>query len=438
MFATRYLSIAALLALMGLAACSPSEPAATGTTPFDPIDDEAAVFWVRFTEETGGLMEDIIAGFNEEEPGPPIKGDFIGGYSQIFQKVTAGISARTLPAMAVSYESMTAEYIAAGAVAPLDAFIDHPEHGLSQEALEDIHPAILDSNRYEEFGGKMYSFPFTKSVLVMYYNEAVMDAAGIAEPPRTWDAFLELSRMVKEATGKFAYAWDADASTFHAFVYSMGGSVYDGMETLYDQEAAVAVLELFAALGKEELAYQIQPRTWEDAEALARGDIAFRFRTSAAIPHLNNAMEGYDGWGVSTIPQRDPGSPATVLFGPNISIFRVDPMQQDAAWRFVRYFTQPDVSNRWAVETGYLPIHQSAKDAPEIRAYWEEASYLDVPYANLDFARSEPSVRGWQAVRPLVENAMVEVFRGLKEPQQAGNDLKQKADQALRDQAGSE
>lgn len=212
-----------------------------GSKEFRPIDPNAALFWDRQTDENRDLLEEIIAEFNKSHGGMPVKADYVGGYSEIFRKLVTSIQARTVPAMAVGYQSMTTVYAQAGAILPLDPLIADPEIGLSDEELADFFPVVLETNRYPSLDNGMYSFPFCKSVLMLYFNKRVLSAAGIQDPPRTWDEFMAQCRQIKERTGKSAYAVAVDASTFDGMVYSMGGDVYADGKTLFDSPESLAV-----------------------------------------------------------------------------------------------------------------------------------------------------------------------------------------------------
>lgn len=399
---------------------------------FRPIDDSSAVFWDRQTVESAVLLREISEEFNAFYTGLPIKVERSGNYTEIFRKVSASIRARALPAMAVAYESMTAEYIPTGAVISLDEFIHHPELGFSDDELDDIYPAVLETNRFEEFGGKMYSFPFAKSVLMLYFNRRVLDDAGIVAPPQTWDAFLAQSRQIKQQTGKYALAMNVDCSTIDGLIFSMGGDVIAGRETLFDSPASIAVFELIETMVKEELVYQITPGTYDDEVALVNDQVAFTLRSSSGLSNVMLAMDNdKTRWGLAHIPQSNPDNPATVLYGPNVIIFNTTREQQEAAWEFIKYFTDTDVGVRWALGTGYLPIRKSAILHPDLQAHWADWEYNRAAYDSLAFARPEPNVAGWQQVRALVENAQTEVLTGMKSGRQAAIDLKQAADRVL-------
>lgn len=415
---------AALFVLSGCGGGPAAQPSAEG---FAPIDPAAAVLWDRQTTESGQLLRTINDEFNADWKGLPVKIERAGGYSEIFRKVTASIQAKKLPAMTVAYESMTAEYIQSGAVAPLDDFVA----GFTAEDLADFFPAVLESNRFEEHGGRYYSFPYTKSLLMMYYNRQVLDAAGVEGVPETWDAFLDACRKVKAKTGKPAYAASVDCSTIDGMIFSRGGDIATGRTTHFDSPAAVRTFEMLETMAKEGLVYQITPGSFDDEVALVNGQIAFTIRTSSSLGGLSLGFGDTTRWGMARLPQEDPANPATVLFGANMSIFLVGKEQQASAEAFLRSFTSTDNVVRWAVGTGYLPIRKSAAEHPEMQKFFARAPFFRAAFDCLAIARVEPNVTGWQEARKAVEDAETQVLTGLKTGREAALALKETADAIL-------
>jgi multiple sugar transport system substrate-binding protein/sn-glycerol 3-phosphate transport system substrate-binding protein len=136
-------------------------------------------------------------------------------------------------------------------------------------------------------------------------------------------------------------------------------------------------------------------------------------------------------WGMARIPQQDPAHPATVLFGPNVTLCNTTPEQNAAAWTFVKWFTTPEISARWAAGTGYLPVRKSAMDRPEMKRLFDQWECNRAAFDCLDFARCEPNVTGWQQVRDLVARTLSEVLSASREPGDAARSLKREADEAL-------
>ncbi|MCP4643204.1 MAG: ABC transporter substrate-binding protein [bacterium] len=422
-------TVAVLASVGGLSGCG-----GPSSSDFQPVKPEAVLLWDRQTTQTADLLRDIVAEFNAGRDGLPVEAEYIGNYTDIFQKVRVSIEAGSVPDLAVSYQSMTSEYIEAQAVVPLEGFIADPAIGLDAESLSDFFPAVIENNKFPEFGGRMYSFPFCKSVLMMYYNKRVLEAAGYSEPPATWDAFLEQCRAVKAKTGKAAYPVSVDASTVDGMIFSMGGEVVSGRTTLFDSPESKAVFALLETLAKEKLAYPIAGGSQDDKIAFSENDAAFVFRSSSHRTSMVTLMDDDpDAWGMAMIPQGDPGTPVTVLYGPSICIFATGPDRNRTAWEFVKFFTSEENNVRWALGSGYVPIRKSAADNPRMNAFWAEWKYNRAAYDCLPHAKSEPNVAGWQKVRGLIEKAEEAVLTGYQSADAALAELKRAADSALLD-----
>ena len=390
---------------------------------YRPIDPDVADFWDRQTTENADLLNAIADEFNANRDGLPLKVIQAGNYGDIYTKTVASIKARALPTLAVAYGNMTVEYADEGAVTDLDTFVSDPEIGIAQDDLDDFFPAIMEQNRYPEHDGALLSFPYTKAVLVMYVNMNVLADAGLSEAPRTWDAFLSHARAVKEKTGKHALCFDVDASTINGMIFSMGGEIHEDGRLRYDTPAAQRTFDLLETLFKEDLAYQNPPRTFNDQTAFGRDEITFSFRPSSSLPYYKLVKEGTDGWQVARLPQADPNDPQTVLYGANISVFKTTPDHMRAGWDFIKYFTSPEVSIRWALQTGYLPYRKSAVNNADLKAFWNEWPYNRTAFDCLPFARPEPNLRGWQQVRRHIENAVTTVITGMDSAHNALVDL---------------
>lgn len=420
-----------ILATILAAGCGDPSPGGTANHDpgrFKPIDPTVAGFWDRQTTENAELLKAIAGEFNASYDGPPIKVIQSGNYADIYTKTIAAIRARTLPAMAVAYGNMTVEYAKFDAVVDIGELMNDPDVGFTQDEIDDFFPAVLEQNRYPDLDNRLFSFPYTKAVLVMYCNTDVMSAAGLKDPPETWDDFLAQCRAIKRQTGKPALCFDVDASTINGMIFSRGGEIIIDGNLRYDTPEALATLEFLDTLFKEKLAYQNPPRTFSDQTAFGNNNIAFSFRPSSSRPYYELVKEGLDGWLISPIPQADPVHPSTVLYGANISIFNTTPEQVQSAWAFTKFFTSVEMNVRWALHTGYLPYRKSAVDHPDLQAYWAKWPYNRTAFDCLPSARPEPNIEGWQEVRRYAENAATAVITGLKTAGEAVATLQREVD----------
>lgn len=58
---------------------------------------------------------------------------------------------------------------------------------------KDYVPAVIDDVTK---GGSIYGLPLTVDTLAVYYNQTLLDAAGVAQPPTSWDEFLTAVKAV--------------------------------------------------------------------------------------------------------------------------------------------------------------------------------------------------------------------------------------------------
>ena len=428
--------ISAFVALVGLTGCgreSAAPEAAGETAAVEPAGPVEVVLWHNQTLQNAEVFEEIAQAFTSAVPEVRIKLEYSGNYGQIYQKVMANIQAGSLPDMVVAYESMVSEYARANVVTSLDQYVADPEHGLSATDLADIFPAFLDTNRYPHFDNKMLSFPFCKSNLMMYCNMDMLNQAGIESPPRTWTEFVAACRAVKAKLGLPGYALSIDASTVNGMIFSRRGRVYDPAtnKALYDSPESLAVFNTIDQLFAQKIASHVAPRSYDDVRDLASGRTAMILRTSATRPFVYRDGAGRFRLEMAMIPQLDPEKPVTVLFGPNICVFKTSPERQLASWRFLKSFASAEVTSIWAARTGYLPVRQSAATTEILQRFFSAEPINRRAFDALPYARPEPNVFGWQEVRALVERAETTVVTGLKSAQQAVEELAAKADHTL-------
>jgi ABC-type glycerol-3-phosphate transport system substrate-binding protein len=434
----RLLRVASLLlpflAAGMLGGCPAAQPTATPTTGANTSGPSGVVrlqFWHTRRGGQEKTLRSICDEFHRANPGVEIVPEYQGSYDDLNRKVRASIQGKRLPALTVAYESHVTEYMANGVVRALDDLVKDAQAGFSKEELADIPEQYVASNRFRQFNNQLLSFPFTKSNLVMYYNQSLLRKAGFQEPPKTWAEFEQQAAAVTTQTGKPAWVFDADPSTLDGMIYSQGGDVLapEGARTLFDQPPAVKAFELLQRMAK---AKQVTEVAGDDTGPLfANQNCAFLLGSSSGRTNLETLVGSKFEWDVAVIPHAEGVKPVTVMYGPNVCIFKSTPEQERAAWKFVKYFVSPPVTARWARESGYLPVRKSAVDLPEMKAFYEKNPRARHVYDVLPMAKGEPNVVGWQEVRKELETAARTVMGGRIAPSDAAGALKKKADQTL-------
>ena len=345
----------------------------------------------------------LVNDFNAAKPMIKVAPDFKGSYTDLFRAVQAAVAANATPDLAPSYESFIPVYMRANAVVALDEYIK-----VDKLDLNDYVPSMLESLRFKAYDNKLLQFPFTKSMLVMTYNEDMLREVGVSKPPETWDEMLALApKLTKDRDGdgkpdQFAYRGYVDLSRFDGMIYSRGGKLLteDQSKVLFTDKPGADSIEWLANM--QPYAFVPPPRSNSEDE-FAGANFAIMFESSTGLGYIPPVVGDKFKWGVAIIPQGNGGTQkATVLWGGNINIFKSTAERQRGAWEFIKWFSDKEQTAWWATQSGYLPVRKSAAEVPVLKDFWAREARNKVPFDLLPYARGEPNVDGWQEVRDVM------------------------------------
>jgi len=394
--------------------------------------------WHSQIRQNEDALKAVVARFNDTNPTYRLKLHNVGSYTAMFQKTRATIQGGVLPDLCIAYESMVSEFMDAAVVLPLDAYLDHPDYGLSKEDQADIFPSFLLSNRYPEFDNQLLSFPFTKSLLMLYYNAELLRAAGHEKPPATWKEFIQQCRDVKAKTSEPAFAYSRDPSSFDSIIMSLGGTLatIGDRRSHLDSPEAVQALGILKTLVDDGLARVVAFESDEDRTLFSTGKVAFLLRSSTTRSYMRKDIVDAQGrdkfeWGMACPPVGEGRPKLTVLYGGNILIFRTTPERQRGAWEFIKFFVSPEVTAEWSAKTGYLPIRRSAEKSKLLEDFFAEHPRNRAAFDTIPYGVREPSVAGWQAVRQFIAQTLTRVVKQGEAPAEAAAELARKADAEL-------
>ena len=180
-------------ACSGAAAPAPALTSADIELSGSPI---ALTLWHTQTGANAAALQAMVDRFNSTNgKGVTVTLQYQGSYTQLYQKNLSAIQAGALPELAVAYESFVADYMKADVVLNLDPYVNSVKNGLSKDSQADIYKSYYDTNRFQQFGNQLLSFPFTKSLFLSYNNEDVLKEIG-KSAPKTWDEFGGLENKV--------------------------------------------------------------------------------------------------------------------------------------------------------------------------------------------------------------------------------------------------
>ncbi|MEC4806976.1 MAG: sugar ABC transporter substrate-binding protein [Jaaginema sp. PMC 1079.18] len=204
------------LLLSILIACGSSSPSTAGTE----IEFWTMQLQPKFTD----YFNDLIAEFEAENPQTKVRWTDVP-WEAMENKILNAVSAKTAPDVVNLNPNFASQLAARNAWLNLDEQLSDTE---KQEYLPKIWQASSINN--QSFG-----IPWYLTTTITIYNQDILKAAGITQPPATYAELADAAQQIKDKTGKYAF--------FATFVPSdsaevLGSLVQMGVTLVDDQGKA--------------------------------------------------------------------------------------------------------------------------------------------------------------------------------------------------------
>jgi ABC-type glycerol-3-phosphate transport system substrate-binding protein len=376
----------------------------------------------------GGSLQTLVEQYKQVAPNVTIELDFTPYTgNELQQKVTGAIVARNTPDLVQAFESDVAAWYKAGAIAPLD---DYVKNSLTAADLDDIQKALLDSGRFAQYENRLLSFPFNRSIYVVYFNKPELTKAGFPDGPKTWDDVT--AACAKIVADMPCYAVQPSPDSFIPVVWGWGGQVIssDLKHAMFNGPEGLSALTFDVTNIKSKAAYLSKGFDWQNdfgAKKVAMSPPT----TIAGDPFIAKAVNDAFEIGMAPIPTA-PGKPVRSLFsGTNLAVMKSTPEKQQAAWDFVKWLTETKQSAYWTVQTTYLPVRKSALDEQMLKDFIARTPRFKVALDMIPTGAAGISVAGWTDARTYLQDAITAADSMTVDPKQALDDAAKKSDEAL-------
>ena len=165
------------------------------------------------------------------------------------------------------------------------------------------------------------------------------------------------------------------------------------------------------------------------AERLLREEAAIIYTTTGNLTNIRKNA-GFD-FGVAMIPgNKQKGSPTG---GGNFYIFKKStPQQQEAAFKFIQWITQPERAAQWSIDTGYVAVSPAAYETAALKKYGSEFPPALVARDQLPVSVAEFSTHDNQRVTKALNDGLQAALTGAKPADQAMKDAQREAERLLR------
>ncbi|MDR2867207.1 MAG: extracellular solute-binding protein [Acholeplasmatales bacterium] len=341
-------------------------------------------FWHRMGAASQLLIQSYITEFNAIYPNIHVVEEKpAADYVALAEATSLAISAGDEPDIVESYPDHVAKYAEAKAPLPLNSFISNPNIGFSAEEIADFLPGLWAEGKTYDKAESIMSLPFSKSSEAFFYNKTYFDAHNYTVP-ETWEELFALAEIIKSSEAALGhnvmpFGYDSEDNLFIT-ASAQKNINYTGFDengkgrVLFNNEDSKNMMRYF----KEK--YNAGLMTTRSLNNDAYSSDLFKVQNlymevgSTGGTRYNIPTNRTFEVGVAPVPYFEGGLQKQIQQGPNISLFKKTGANAEqrmiAAWLFAKFLTSPEKTAKFATESGYIPVRQSAFQSATYLA-WE-------------------------------------------------------------------
>ncbi len=407
------------------------------STVLSALAEEPLQLTMYFPVNVGGdaakLIDQMTADFNAENPDVQVQAVYTGNYDDTVTAIQTAIQGGNAPDLFVSLATQRFTMADTKMAMPLDDLIAADPEG--QAFVDDfIDGFMLDS--YVD--GSIYSIPFQRSTMVMFYNKDAFEEVGLdpEAPPTTWDEMVEYAQKLTNenrygvgiALNSGSAQWAFTGFSLQNCTNGVGLMSADGKEVYFNTPENIEALQLWLDLQNKYMCMAPGIVQWTDLPTqFLAGEVAMIYHTTGNLTNIrNNATFDF---GVCFLPAgRQYGAPTG---GGNFYITNgISEERQKAAWEFIKFCCSTERAAQWSIDTGYVATRESCYETQLLKDYYADFPQALVAYEQLPYAQPElttySAAEMWRILNDNIQAAVtgeMTAAEALEAAQQQGDDL---------------
>lgn len=363
---------------------------------FDTSKEVTIKFYHSMGQDNRKVLNSSLEQFKLLYPNITVIEEAQGGYDDVRDQISKEILDGSQPDIAYCYPDHVALFNQSGAVQSLNDFLpdgQYVQYTVPQVKLNDDGEQITNEDGsyvYEDVslnltqaqkdsfiegyykegylfddGSKMYTFPFSKSTEVLYYNKTFFEKNNLTVP-KTWDEMETVCEKIRVIDpDAFPFTYDSEANWFITMC-EQSGSGYTTSEGdnkfIFDNATNRAFVERFTQWFNKGYftTQEINGGKYTSDHFTTQKSYMCIGSSAGAgnqLPSNTNGVYLFDV-GITSIPQVNPDTPKVISQGPSICLFKQDdPQRVLASWLLMKYLTT-DVTFQAAlsITSGYVPV----------------------------------------------------------------------------------
>ncbi|WP_394706021.1 ABC transporter substrate-binding protein [uncultured Martelella sp.] len=279
--------------------------------------------------------------------------------------------------------------------------------------IDDYYPGPVESATWD---GKLYGVPKSTNTIALFYNEDMFEAAGIDEPPQTWDElYQDAQALTDKDAGVYGLAFSAQANEEGTFQFlpwvQMAGGSWDDV----NGPGAVEALTLWKKFLDEGLASPdtISRSQWVSTSTFISGNAAMAISGPWELDRM--VREADFNWNVALLPVPEEGAPRSSAMGDYNWVLFKSTEHPEETFKVLEYIASkdPEMFQRF----GQLPPEDNVEIPSTGNEELDQA--LSTFQEQLKYAQPRGPSPEWPAISKAVQDALQAALTGSQTPQQA-------------------
>jgi multiple sugar transport system substrate-binding protein len=343
-------------------------------------DTKLKLVEVITSPERTETLKEIVKGFEAANPGTSVEIVSLP-WGQAFEKFATMVAAGDTPDVMEMPDTWLALYAGHGMLENLEPYL------AKWDQAADLNDRALEFGRTVD--NKAYMLPYGFYLRALFYNKKLFAEAGVAEPPKTLDDFMEASKKVSALPGKYGYCLRGGPGGLNGWV--MFGATANGSNAFFKEDGTstftdpgwVKGLTFLTDIYKKGYAPK-DSVNWGFNEIVAgfySGTCAMLDQDPDALIAIAERMKPED-YGVTTMPKGPDGKTFPTIGYAGWSMF-ANSKDKELSWKLLATLEGKEGNVAWNKKTGALPALKSAAtdpfyESPQFKGWFAELSDKDV------------------------------------------------------------
>jgi multiple sugar transport system substrate-binding protein len=433
-----YMLLALIVAIsVVLSSCAPAPvpteapPAAPTTVAATVAPPAAAPVTIHvLTMQQAGLkpeeIDQIARDFEAQNPDIKVSMEYVG-YDSVHDKITTGMAANP-PA----YDAAMIDVIWPDEFIKAGYLLDVTDR-VTADMKSGMFPAAWNGVTRN---GKIYGMPWLMDVKYFMYNKDMLQKAGIAAPPATWEELVDQAKIIKQkGIAEFPVIWswnqkEGVTCDYAVLLFGNGGTFVDSAgKPTFNDDKGVAALDWMKKTIDDGLSNPNSVSSDEnavEADFLA-GKSAFAVNWLFQYTDSNDANKSQIVGQAAFAPMpvfkaaADAGIKGSSVDGSSSFAIMATTPYADQTWKFLTYLASQEVQTKFSVEM--LPVWQTSFEGDALKALEgaNATNPVTVPafLGQFPYANERPTVPYYNEASAALQLAIQEALTGVKSPKDA-------------------